>query len=91
LDAVPQGWLLTDLEGADRANQEPGVSFTCWGGHTLQDRKYTTASDMELVGKLLDTMPHVSECAQDLQQKLTCHDPEQRLSAQEALAHAWFS
>ena len=87
---MPQGWLLVDLEGADKVDRVPERRFSCWSDCTLQDGKYTAASDMELVGKLLNIM-FKSANAQDLQELLTHSDAQQRPTAEQALAHPWFS
>jgi hypothetical protein len=82
--------MLVDLEGADRVNKAPQGQFRCWTANTLQDSKYTTASDMELVGHLMD-ITFKSTHAQELQGLLTASDPQQRPSAADALAQTWFS
>ena len=87
---MPQDWLLVDLEGADKVDRVPERSFSCWTDYTLQNGRYTAASDMELVGKLLKIM-FKSANAQDLQELLTRSDAQQRPTAEQALAHPWFS
>lgn len=79
-----------DLEGADKKDQVPQIPFSHWTDNTLQDGKYTTASDMELVG-LLMSITFKSPSGQDLQEQLTHSDPEQRPCAAGALSHQWFS
>ena len=85
-----QGWLLVDLEGADKVDQVPEQMFSCWTANTLQDGKYTAASDMELVGNLLDVV-FTSSSGQNLKECLTNPDPQERPSAVDALAHPWFT
>lgn len=82
--------MLADLEGADRVDQIPQAWFKCWTESTLEGGRYTAASDMQLVGRLMSIV-FKSAPGQDLQLLLTQSDAKLRPSAAGALAHPWFT
>ena len=86
-------WFLIDLESADKTGKNPGA-FKCkaWTPCTLVDGLYTTASDIEMVGRLFkDACSFVlSEPGTVLSQRMRCANALQRPSAIEALDNSWF-
>ncbi|PNW86732.1 hypothetical protein CHLRE_02g095117v5 [Chlamydomonas reinhardtii] len=92
-------WILSDLESVARepaqtAAGEGSFRAACWTDETLDERgMYTTASDVQLVGELIETCKILSLGAQcvELKAQLTACAAASRPSAAEALCHPWFS
>ncbi|KAG2425698.1 hypothetical protein HXX76_013540 [Chlamydomonas incerta] len=90
-------WILSDLESAARAPVqaagEGGFRAACWTSDTLDEcGMYTTASDVQLVGQLMDTCSILvldAQC-QELKAQLTACAAASRPSAEQALRHPWF-
>ncbi len=91
-------WILSDLESVSRAPVEAAGegSFraACWTPDTLDEcGVYTTASDVQLVGRLMETCSILvlgAECG-ELKAQLTASVAASRPSAEQALCHPWFS
>ncbi|EFJ46150.1 hypothetical protein VOLCADRAFT_93603 [Volvox carteri f. nagariensis] len=96
---IGQGsWMLSDLESVARPPAqtagEGSFHAACWTDDTLDERgMYTTASDVQLVGRLIENCDILSLGAQcvELKAQLTASAAASRPSAVEALCHPWFS
>eukprot|EP00198_Chlamydomonas_reinhardtii_P000358 XP_001689693.1 predicted protein [Chlamydomonas reinhardtii] len=95
---IGQGsWILSDLESVARAParaaSKGGFRAACWTSDTLDEcGMYTTASDVQLVGRLMDTCSIFVLDAQgeELRAQLTASAASSRPSAEQALRHPWF-
>ncbi|GLC61784.1 hypothetical protein PLESTB_001802600 [Pleodorina starrii] len=97
---IGQGsWVLSDLESVARApaqagSGEDGFRAACWTPDTLDERGvYSTASDVQLVGRLMETCSILAlgaECV-ELKSQLMASAAASRPSAEQALRHPWFS
>eukprot|EP00198_Chlamydomonas_reinhardtii_P005006 XP_001694342.1 predicted protein [Chlamydomonas reinhardtii] len=90
-------WMLSDLESVARAPVvaagKGGFRAACWTSDTLDEcGSYTTASDVQLVGQLMDTCSILMLDAQclELKAQLTASAAASRPSAEQALRHPWF-
>ena len=89
--------MLSDLESVARAPVvaagKGGFRAACWTSDTLDEcGSYTTASDVQLVGQLMDTCSILMLDAQclELKAQLTASAAASRPSAEQALRHPWF-
>ena len=76
-----------------RAASKGGFRAACWTSDTLDEcGMYTTASDVQLVGRLMDTCSIFVLDAQgeELRAQLTASAASSRPSAEQALRHPWF-
>ena len=92
-------YFLIDLESCAWEGGAPACSLGCWRSQTLEaapdgTARYTSASDIHLLGLLLDSVvhklqPRLSTAGRDFLGRLLKDDASERLSATAALEHAW--
>ena len=90
------GYVLIDLELADWKDRNPAMPLSfrpaCWDDGTLDVQgRYTTASDVQLIGKLMGDPRlegvRLSAVGEDLRQRML----DKSISAAEALQHPWLA
>jgi serine/threonine protein kinase len=90
-----QNWYLVDLEWANLADLPVGnyMPQEQWAPPEINnsDSSWTYSSDMWQFHKLLCHWNHLNEDGRRLLELLQCEDPKARVSADEALQHAYFS
>ena len=88
-----RGYFLLDLETCHWANKTPEVYMRIWEG-LLQGTKYTKASDICLLGKMLcdlDAMQqHLSPSGMAFKQ-LICQPVGSASTAKQLLSHPWIA
>ena len=95
-------YFLIDLEACAREGGAPTCRLKCWQSQTLEaapdgTERYTSASDIHLLGILLDSVAHklhhppMSCTGRAFLDGLLNDDAAQRPSATAALEHAWIA
>lgn len=90
-DLTKTGYFLLDLELCAEVDQEPGFNLRSWDSDTLVHDRYTAASDLHSLGRMLLELYTiiVSEEGRSFLAELRRPAKEQQQSAEQLLSHAW--
>lgn len=90
-DIDKERYLLLDLELCAEIDKEPSFNLRSWGKYALVDGRYTAASDLHSLGRMLHKLKAtiVSKEGKDFVADLCRPAREQKQSAEQLLSHAW--
>ena len=88
----PGSYMIIDLEAVAQAGADlpPGFGLRTWDYDTLTNGRYTTSSDMHMIGSLTDKMLRVIKPSADARDFVD-QMKKKKLSAEDALKLAWLS
>ena len=89
-------YFLIDLEACTHDGDVPVRPLRCWGSHTLDGVRFTSASDLNLLGRLLRDAAGrlrapLSEMGQSFITLLLKREASERPSAMDALSNPWIA
>ncbi len=90
-DIDKERYFLLDLELCAEIDKEPSFNLRSWGKYALVDGRYTAASDLHSLGRMLHKLKAtiVSKEGKDFVADLCRPAREQKQSAEQLLSHAW--
>ncbi|CAL8464676.1 g4211 [Coccomyxa elongata] len=90
-DLTKTGYFLLDLELCAEIDKEPGFNLRSWDSDTLVRGRYTAASDLHSLGRMLQELYAiiVSEEGRSFLAELRRPAKEQQQSAEQLLSRAW--
>ena len=90
-DISKTGYFLLDLELCDEIDKEPDFNMRSWGKETLVHGRYTVASDLHNLGRMLAELHAMiaTEEGKSFVEELVRPAREQQHSAEQLLSHAW--
>ena len=90
-DLTKTRYFLLDLELCAKINKKPSFNLQSWDSDTLVDGRYTVASDLHSLGRMLCELQAiiVSEEGRSFLAELCRPAQEQQKSAEQLMSHAW--